>query len=93
MSASATQILEDLKNGKCTVDQAQTLLAQMKLTELKKVSYKIGPKGGICFYGIRRLPISLYLEELDQIVAIANGDEFKKFIVDNQKSLSTKGKK
>jgi hypothetical protein len=90
--ADTTQILEDLKNGKVSVEDAQKLILKLKISEAKKVTYKVSPKGCIAFYGIRKLPISLYKGELDQIVDIANGEEFKQFIIDNKDRLSTKEK-
>lgn len=89
--ASATQILEDLKSGKYTVDQAQELLAKLKLSDLKKVTYKVSQKGAISFYGIRKLPITLYSDEFNQLFSIGNSDEFKQFVVDNKDQLSVKG--
>lgn len=85
----STQILEDLKNGKCTIEEAQLKLSQLK----KEVTYKISPKGCISFYGIRRLPITVYLGELNQIMSVANSDEFKKFVTENMEKISIKEKK
>uniref|UniRef100_A0A6C0BMC7 Uncharacterized protein n=1 Tax=viral metagenome TaxID=1070528 RepID=A0A6C0BMC7_9ZZZZ len=90
MASSATQILEDVKNGKCSVDEAQKQLAQMKLADLKTLTYKVSPKGAISFYGIRRMPISLYLQELEEIIRTSNTEEFKKFISENTDKLSKK---
>lgn len=89
---SAAQILEDVKNGKCSVEDAQIQLAKLKLSELKTLTYKVSPKGCIAFYGIRKMPISLYLDELDQIVTTFNSEAFKKFLADNQDRLSSKEK-
>lgn len=88
--AESTKILEDVKSGKCTIEEAQDLLAQLKLKQMKTISYKVSPKGAISFYGIRRLPISVYLQELEQIINIANGEEFKKFVSENTDKLSKK---
>jgi len=90
--AESTKILEDVKSGKCTIEEAQELLSQMKLKQIKKVSYKVSPKGAISFYGIRRLPITLYLEEINQILPLINSAEFKQFLTDNKDKLSTKEK-
>jgi len=86
--AEQIKILENLKNGKCTIEDAQELLEQLK--QNKTVSFKVSPKGAISFYGIRRMPITLYLQELDQIVSISNTEEFKKFVVQNDGKLSKK---
>lgn len=90
--STAQQILESVKDGKCSIEEAQEGLAKLKLGELKTPTYKVSPKGAISFYNIRRLPISLYQSELDQIVAIANSDAFKQFVIDNKGILSTKEK-
>ena len=88
---ASTQILEDLKNGKCSIEEAQEKLSKLKLAELRTVTYKVSPKGGLSFYGLRRMPITLYSSELEKIMSIANSDEFKRFMVDNKSRLSTKG--
>ena len=36
------------------------------------------------------MPITLYSQELQQIVEIANSDEFAQFLEDNKGKLSTK---
>lgn len=86
--SSTEAILDMVANGQITPAEAKERMAELKSE--KRVTYKIGPKGGLCFYGLRRLPISLYLEELNQIVTIANSSEFKKFIKDNTSKLSSK---
>jgi len=90
--SSAEEILESVKSGALSIAEAQEKLAQLKLADLKKVTYKVSPKGAISFYGIRRMPITLYSEELSQIVEIANGAEFKQFLSSNVGKLSSKEK-
>jgi hypothetical protein len=90
--STAQQILESVKDGKCSIEEAQEGLAKLKLGELKKVTYKVSPKGCLAFYGIRRMPISLYFDELNQILNIVNSDAFKQFVIDNKGSLSIKEK-
>ena len=90
--STAQQILESVKDGKCSIEEAQKGLAKLKLGELKTVTYKVSPKGCLAFYGIRRMPISLYIDELNQIIEITKTEEFKQFVIDNKSSLSTKEK-
>lgn len=86
---SNTEDLFDMvAKGLITPAEAKERMANSKSE--KKVTYKIGPKGGLCFYGLRRLPISLYAEELAQIVEIANSTDFKKYLKDNASKLSSK---
>lgn len=90
--ADSTKILEDVKNGKCTIVEAQELLSQLKLKQMKTVTYKVSPKGAISFYGVRRLPITIYKEEIDQLLPIMKSDEFTQFLINNKDKLSTKEK-
>jgi hypothetical protein len=91
--SSPEEILKQVKDGSLSIEDAQRQLVQLKLSDLKKVTYKISPKGAISFYGLRKMPITLYQAELEQIVGIANSEEFKQFIKLNQNSLSSKEKK
>jgi len=89
--SSAEEILESVKSGSLSIQEAQEKLAKLKLKDLKEVTYKVSPKGAISFYGLRRMPITLYKQELDKIVTIANGQEFKAFVTSNSDKLSSKG--
>lgn len=91
--STATQILQDLKEGKCTVEYAQDQLSKLKIAETKRLTYKVSPKGAISFYGIRKMPITLYDEELHQIVETVGTPEFQRFVTENRSSLSSKVKK
>ena len=53
-------------------------------------TYKVSEKGAISFYGIRRMPITLYLDELNVILETTATEEFKTFISVNDKKLSHK---
>jgi hypothetical protein len=83
-----TDILNDMKNGKITVGECEAKMNELnenKKTE-KKITYKVSPKGGISFYNIRRMPITLYLKELDDIVNIVKTPEFNMFVEQNKAS-------
>jgi hypothetical protein len=84
---SVTALLESFKNGQITMDVVQEHLREL---EHKTVTYKVSNKGAISFYGIRRMPITLYREELDQIMGIVNSDEFTQYIQTHASELSSK---
>ena len=44
------------------------LIDQMKKDNQRKLTCKVSEKGAVSFYGIRRMPITLYIEELDKIL-------------------------
>ncbi len=90
--STAEEILESVKNGSLSINDAQLKLSQLKIVDLKKTTYKVSPKGGISFYGIRRMPITLYLDELNQIIEVTNTKDFKDFVSSNTDSLSSKEK-
>lgn len=88
--AESIRILEAVKNGKCSVEEAQKSLEKLTIKDNKMIKYKISPKGAISFYGLRRIPITLYKEEIDRLLIIMNSDEFKQFIITNKNMLSVK---
>jgi hypothetical protein len=92
LMATAETILESVKSGTLSISEAQEQLAKLKLADRKKVTYKVSVKGAISFYGIRKMPITLYLDELRQIMELANADEFEQFVSLNADKLSSKEK-
>ena len=47
------------------------------------------PFGGVSLYGIRRFPVTFYLEEWERILGMA--DEIRDFMTENQTNLKRKG--
>jgi len=84
--SNTNQILEDYKNGKITSEQAEEQIKKCN----KQVTCKVSPKGAISFYGTRRLPITLYKNELDQILTFIKSSEFQNFLDQNKDKLSKK---
>lgn len=84
--SSTEEILNQVKAGTISIDEAQKKLGEMK----KKITYKVSEKGAVSFYGIRKMPITLYNEELQKIIEQTQSVEFKKFITDNKSKLSHK---
>lgn len=86
----AEQVLQQFKDGKLSMEEVQKQLNEINKANRKILTYKISAKGAISFYGIRRMPITLYKDELDQIVEASTSDEFLHFIEANRNSLSIK---
>jgi len=91
---ATTQLLQKLQNGEITLDECQQELKTKKSET--KVTYKVSPKGCISFYGIRRMPISLYQQELESILNAIMDDDvsynttFTQFLKDNEGKISVK---
>jgi hypothetical protein len=102
MSDNTTDLLQKLQSGEITLADCQSQLNATEQTA-KQIHYKVSPKGCISFYNLRRMPISLYINELEQILdvilstSVADGhnynDTFAKFLQDNKDKLSAKTKK
>jgi hypothetical protein len=52
------------------------------------VSMKVSEKGGLSVYGLGRFPVTLYMEQWEKLLALA--DDIKTFIADNQDKLKKK---
>jgi len=93
---ATTKLLQKLQNGEITLDECQQELKTKKSET--KVTYKVSPKGCISFYGIRRMPISLYKQELESILCAIMDDgagipynsTFSQFLQDNEGKISIK---
>jgi hypothetical protein len=53
-----------------------------------QVSMKVSEKGGLSVYGLGRFPVTLYREQWEKLLGMA--DEIQKFIADNSETLKRK---
>jgi hypothetical protein len=53
-----------------------------------QVSMKVSEKGGLSVYGLGRFPVTLYREQWEKLLGMA--DEIRKFITDNDEALKRK---
>ena len=94
--SNTSEILQLVAAGSMNSEEAAKKIAQLNKAS-NSIRYKVSKKGCISFYGIRRMPISLYLSELEEIVNTTMEDnswnpEFQSFIDENKDSLSSKKK-
>ena len=54
----------------------------------KSLRLQVSAKGGVSLYGIRRFPVTFYIEEWDQILGM--GDEIRAFISEHESELKRK---
>ena len=78
---SKKEILKKLASNEITPEEAETML------ETKEITFKVTPKGCIGIYGLRRMPISLYKEELEKIREKIDDGSLDNFIEENKKLL------
>ena len=73
-------------------DELERLRAEveaLKANQKKALRLQVSQKGGVSLYGIRRFPVTFYVEEWDRILGMA--DEIRDFMTENQASLKRKG--
>ncbi len=71
------------------LDRLRAEVASLKASAKKDVRLQVSAKGGVSLYGIRRFPVTFYLEEWDRILGMA--DEIRAFMAENQADLKRKG--
>lgn len=96
MDDNTTQLLQQLKAGTISLDECDK---QIRAKESKSsINLKVTPKGCIGIYGIRRMPISLYQQELEKVFSYflkdgwSYSDDALKFIESNNDKLKKKDK-
>lgn len=62
------------------------LEADLAAKNQRKATLKVSEKGALSFYGLRRMPITLYLQEMETILGMEQ--EIKAFIKANDSKLS-----
>ncbi len=93
--SSTQEILLQLTAGTLDIKEAHDKIKELENEKKNGIIYKVSKKGCISFYGIRKRPISLYIQELESIIKktikdTTWSDEFQKFVDDNESTLSRK---
>lgn len=60
----------------------------LKRRQQRAVSLKVSEKGGVSVYGLGRFPVTLYKEQWQKLLDLA--DEIRSFIRENEAKLKTK---
>lgn len=62
--------------------------AALKQRSARAVSLKVSEKGGVSVYGLGRFPVTLYKEQWEKLLEMA--DEIRAFLRENAARLKTK---
>lgn len=84
-------ILADLQSGKIQVAEASKMLAELEQPKRGALYCKVSPKGGLSVYGLQRMPVTLYAEQWERLLAFA--DTVREFIQENDAQLNRKDRK
>jgi hypothetical protein len=82
------EILAQLAEGKLTVDETAKLLADLETSKRGTLYCKVSPKGGMSLYGLQRMPVTLYIEQWERLLAFA--DDLRAFLKEHDAELKRK---
>ena len=86
-----TEILRKLKSGEISEQEADKLLDAAEDKKRSGLYCKVSAKGALSVYGLQRMPVTLYVEQWNRLLAFA--DELKKFIAAHDSELKRKDAK
>ena len=81
------EILKKLQAGELSVEDATRQLNELDAPK-KGLYCKVSEKGAISVYGLQRMPVTLYVEQWERLLAYA--DEVKAFMKENNAKLKRK---
>jgi hypothetical protein len=76
---------EDIKNE---LERLRAENARLKQRGTRGVSMKVSEKGGVSIYGLGRFPVTLYKEQWEKLLDMA--DDIRGFIQENHGKLKIK---
>ena len=76
---------EDLK---AELERLRTENERLKNRQTRGVSLKVSEKGGVSVYGLGRFPVTLYKEQWNRLLDMA--DDIRAFIRENESKLKAK---
>jgi hypothetical protein len=82
------EILAKLQAGELSVEEASKLLAEIETPKRGQLYCKVSEKGAISVYGLQRMPVTLYVEQWERLLAFS--DDLKSFMADNSAKLKRK---
>jgi hypothetical protein len=71
------------------IEELEAQLAAEKAKQTRAVYLKVSEKGGVSLYGIRRFPITFYVEEWERILGMES--EIRSFMKQHDEELARKG--
>lgn len=83
-------ILTKVASKEISPDDASKLIAALQPKGKAKSLYlKVSERGGISVYGLQRLPVTLYVQQWERLLAFA--EDIRAFAKANDSKLSRKG--
>jgi hypothetical protein len=85
--------MADETNNALTPEQMAARIAELEARVAKggALRFKVSEKGAVSVYGLGRFPVTLYLEQWENL--LSHADELRQFIESNRARLKMKEKK
>jgi hypothetical protein len=85
------EILAKVASGEIPVEEATKMLEEADQARPRGQLYcKVSQKGGVSLYGLQRMPVTLYVEQWERLLAF--GEEVAKFLKEHDAELKRKAK-
>lgn len=81
------EILQKVASGEISPDEAAKLI-KTSAPPRGTLYCKVSEKGAISIYGLQRMPVTLYVEQWERLLAFT--DEIKSFMIENAGKLKRK---
>ncbi len=80
------EILAKLARGELQVEEASRLLTEHEQQRRGALYCKVSEKGAVSVYGLQRMPVTLYVEQWERLLAF--GDQIKAFVENLPRGLA-----
>ncbi len=81
--------MPDIDDSAAEIARLRAENEALKKASSKGLSLKVSEKGGLSVYGLGRFPVTLYKEQWNRLLDLA--DDIRAFIKANEDKLKTKG--
>jgi hypothetical protein len=82
------EILAKLAAGEIKVEDATKMLEEAETTKRGSLYCKVSQKGAVSVYGLQRMPVTLYVEQWERLLAF--GDEIRQFMQEHDSEVKRK---
>jgi hypothetical protein len=83
------EILAQVADGKLTIDEAAKQLSALEAPVKRGTLYcKVSQKGAMSLYGLQRMPVTLYIEQWERLLAFS--DEISAFLKEHDGEMKRK---
>jgi hypothetical protein len=83
------EILAKLASGELKVEEASKLLAAIEQPKRGNLYCKVSAKGAVSVYGLQRMPVTLYVEQWERLLAFS--DDLREFLKEHDAEFKRKG--